>query len=143
MKGRGRYVALLLAGGLAACCFSCRSRGAAAHLPGTVLEVSDSSILSLRRDTFDLGRLREGERIVKEFSVKNSGDVPFVVSSAESDCGCIVSEYDRRPVAPGEYVPLGVSFDSRGYRGYMLKRVVLTTTLRREPLVFYLEAVVE
>lgn len=88
-------MALLLAGGLAACCFSCRSRGAATHLPGTVLEVSDSSILSLRRDTFDLGRLREGERIVKEFSVKNSGNVPFVVSSAESDCGCIVSEYDR------------------------------------------------
>ena len=87
-------MALLLAGGLAACCFSCRSRGAATHLPGTVLEVSDSSILSLRRDTFDLGRLREGERIVKEFSVKNSGNVPFVVSSAESDCGCIVSEYD-------------------------------------------------
>lgn len=115
----------------------------ATHLPGTVLEVSDSSILSLRRDTFDLGRLREGERIVKEFSVKNSGNVPFVVSSAESDCGCIVSEYDRRPVAPGEYAPLGVSFDSRGYRGYLLKRVALTTTLRREPLVFYLEAVIE
>jgi Protein of unknown function (DUF1573) len=80
---------------------------------------------------------------VKEFSVKNSGNVPFVVSSAESDCGCIVSEYDRRPVAPGEYAPLGVSFDSRGYRGYLLKRVALTTTLRREPLVFYLEAVIE
>ena len=81
-------MALLLAGGLAACCFSCRSRGAATHLPGTVLEVSDSSILSLRRDTFDLGRLREGERIVKEFSVKNSGNVPFVVSSAIADVSC-------------------------------------------------------
>ena len=34
-------------------------------------------------------------------------------------------------------------FDSRGYRGYLLKRVALTTTLRREPLVFYLEAVIE
>ena len=54
-----------------------------------------------------------------------------------------MSEYDRRPVAPGEYAPLGVSFDSRGYRGYLLKRVALTTTLRREPLVFYLEAVIE
>lgn len=27
--------------------------------------------------------------------------------------------------------------------GYLLKRVALTTTLRREPLVFYLEAVIE
>ena len=136
-------MALLLAGGLAACCFSCRSRGAATHLPGTVLEVSDSSILSLRRDTFDLGRLREGERIVQASYVQIRGHVSFVASGAESNCGSIVSESARRLVAPGEYAPLGVSFDSRGYRGYLLKRVALTTTLRREPLVFYLEAVIE
>ena len=81
---------------------------------------------------------------MKEFSVKNSGNVPFVVSSAESGLRDVcVFQYDRRPVAPGEYAPLGVSFDSRGYRGYLLKRVALTTTLRREPLVFYLEAVIE
>lgn len=137
-----RYVWIAAAVAAVACC-SCRSSAVTRQVAGTVLEVSDSAVVSLRRDTFDVGRLREGERIVKEFAVRNAGRVPFVIGRVESDCGCIVSEYDRRPVAPGEAVSLDVSFDSRGYRGYVLKRVEVTTTLRNEPLVFYMEARIE
>ena len=111
---------------------ACGHRTPARVASGTVLEVSDSILLAARRDTFDLGRLREGERVVKEFALKNTDGRPFVVSRAESDCGCILSEYDRRPVLPGEHASLEVAFDSRGYWGYVLKRVEVLTTLRSE-----------
>lgn len=123
---------------------ACRPKQTAVRSSGgMVFCVADTVTLGELPDTVHLGRMREGERIVKEFRVRNSGSVPMVVGKVDSDCGCIFSEYDRQPVAPGGEVALSVSFDSGGYRGYILKKVDVMTTLRPQPLTFYMDAYIE
>lgn len=123
---------------------ACRPKQTAVRSSGgMVFCVADTVTLGELPDTVHLGRMREGERIVKEFRVRNSGSVPMVVGKVDSDCGCIFSEYDRQPVAPGGEVALSVSFDSGGYRGYILKKVDVVTTLRPQPLTFYMDAYIE
>ena len=123
---------------------SCRQKQTAVRSSGGMIFcVADTVTLGELPDTVHLGRMREGERIVKEFRVRNSGSVPMVVGKVDSDCGCIFSEYDRQPVAPGEEKILSVSFDSGGYRGYILKKVNIVTTVRPQPLTFYMDAYIE
>lgn len=123
---------------------ACRPKQTAVRSAGgMVFCVADTVTIGELPDTVHLGRMREGERIVKEFRVRNSGSVPMVVGKVDSDCGCIFSEYDRQPVAPGGEVALSVSFDSGGYRGYILKKVDVVTTLRPQPLTFYMDAYIE
>ncbi len=113
------------------------------RVSGTPLPVSDSIIDLPLRDTFRLGTLKAGETVVKEFALENAGDMPFVVVDVDSDCGCMITDYDREPLKPGERGRLSVSFDSAGYYGYVLKKVSVFTTLKSEPLVFCMEAEVE
>lgn len=128
-----------------ACCVSCGRRTPIVKhsSSGTPIEVSDSLIYAGVADTFNLGKVRRGEMIIKEFSIINAGNIPFIVSKADSDCGCMVSEYEKHPIKPKESMPFSVSFDSRGYYGYIIKRILVSTTLNPKPVVLYLEAEVE
>lgn len=128
---------------LMASVYSCRSRKTVTRIPGTVVEISDSILRSPVYDTFRLGKLKHGEQVIKEFSLRNAGGIPVVISDIDSDCGCIVTRYDKRPVMPEELLPLSVSFDSRGYRGYVIKKVEILTTLDTKPLVIFIETEVE
>lgn len=134
---------LLAAAVLAIPICSCRQGRATAQLTGSVVEISDSLLRVAVADTFRLGRLRHGERAVKEFSVKNTGNAPLVISKVDSDCGCIMTEYERSPLMPGEFRKLAVSFDSRGYRGYVIKKMEIFTSLDRKPRVIFIETEVE
>lgn len=122
---------------------SCRQGSTSAQVTGSVVEISDSLLLSSVADTFRLGKLRHGETVVKEFFVKNAADAPFLISNVDSDCGCIMTQYDRSPLRPGESRQLAVSFDSRGYRGFVVKKIEVLTSLNRKPLVIFIEATVQ
>lgn len=126
----------------AAALASCRP-AAPRRLSGITVPVSDSIIAAGGVDTIRLGRMRAGETVVKQLVVTNRGDKPFLVSGVNSECGCIVSAFDREPVLPGGESPVEVSFDSRGYAGYVIRRVTVTTTLSPEPLVLCVEAEIE
>ena len=122
---------------------ACRSAKSVSHAAGVHLNISDSIIATGRTDTFNLGRLKQGETVMKEFALHNSGDKPFLLNNVKSDCGCVVSQYDSRPIQPGEFSPVSISFDSRGYHGLVFKRVEIFTSINPKPLTVWLHAVVE
>jgi len=65
----------------------------------------------------DFGRLKAGEKVSYKFHFKNAGQVPLLVSSVKTSCGCTVSEKPDEPIAPGSESDIKVSFDSRGKEG--------------------------
>lgn len=131
---------LMLLGGIF---FGCKSKTAPKQLSGTILEVSDSIINNCLADTFNLGSIKHGETVSKEFAVKNSSSKPFIINKVDADCGCLATDFEKKPVKPGESTGLSVSFASKGYRGYTLKKVSVMTTACEKPLVFYIEAEVK
>ncbi len=135
-----RLLGLLLLLGLAGCGFACRPKATPTRLRGEVLAISDETLRKGVADTFRFGTLRHGERVVRDFIVKNTGSRPFVIADVDSDCGCIATECAGIPLQAGDSTALSVSFDSRGYYGYILKEVRILTSLDTRPLVFFLEA---
>lgn len=113
------------------------------HAAGAVFEVSDSLITVGRADTLHLGRIRDGEIVVKEFALKNTGERPFVITGITTTCSCMTFGYNREPVASGNEKTVEVRFDSAGYLGEQLKKATIRTSLSEIPYTIIVDATVE
>lgn len=122
---------------------ACRQVKPVAQVAGVRIDVSDAVIAAAKVDTFKIGNVRNGEKILKEFALHNSGNKPFVLNAVKSDCGCVASQFDHQPVMPDHATPVSISFDSRGYHGFVFKRVEIFTSLDPKPLTLWISAVVE
>ncbi len=98
---------------------------------------------SIRSDTVDLGRIRQGEIIRKEFCLHNASDKPLLILSASANCGCTAVDFTREPIKPGENGDFSFEFDSKGFIGYQLKQIKLRTTLSSAPYILVVTGEVE
>ncbi len=67
-------------------------------------------------ESFNFGKVKQGEEINHVFKFKNTGDQPLVVE-AKGSCGCTVPEVPKDPVAPGAVGELGVKVNTSNKRG--------------------------
>ncbi len=87
---------------------------APAAAPAAALPVGPLTTISYNETEFDFGEIEEGEKITHEFSFKNTGSEPLVISKAVGSCGCTVPDWPREPIAAGESAVIKVQYDSRG-----------------------------
>lgn len=128
----------------AAALLSCRESRVVVHGGNAaVVHVSDSMLRAGVPDTLRLGRMREGEVVVKEFLLRNEDDKPFVITDFKTNCGCITFDFNRQPVKPGEDKTVALRFDSRGYYGNVVKKTTVLTSFSEKPHTIYVEADVE
>lgn len=120
--------------------FGCREQKNHVKLAGTLLEISDSIINNCTADTFRFGNIKHGETVMKDFAVNNAGKKPFIINKVDTDCGCMATDFEKKPIKPGESTKMSISFTSRGYYGYILKRIKVMTTACEKPMIFYIEA---
>jgi len=50
---------------------------------------------------YNFGKIKVGVPVTYEFLFTNTGDVPLVISSVQTPCGCTVTEYSKEPIEPG------------------------------------------
>lgn len=122
---------------------SCTEKRAAGAPAGQVIVLTDSTLTAGGVDTVRFGRLHEGETALRQLSLRNDGTEPTVVVGHETTCGCVTLEYERRPVRPGESLPVRMTFDSRGEYGWQMKLLTLRLGAKALPLRIYVEAEVE
>lgn len=73
----------------------------------------------------DFGKIREADGKVRHvFRLKNEGDKPVVISAVNTWCGCMVADYTKRAVRPGETAEVTVSLDPDHKQGKFVKQVV-------------------
>ena len=94
-------------------------------------------------DTIRFGRLFSGEIARLQFRIANRSDRPTAIHSYERNCGCTTLEFQKEPIAPGAAQTVGITFDSRGTRGWQLKIVEIRMAGGRKPLKIFVEAEVE
>lgn len=107
---------------------------------GPALEISDATLAEGTSDTIRFGRLHAGETGVKRFRLRNTSSRTLIVTRYEVSCQCVKPEFERRPLKPGEEIPLSVRFDSRGEYGWQMKLLKFYTSESGEPLRIYVEA---
>ncbi len=133
--------ALLLA--LLFCAASCGNPSRPASGAGTEdttsrerlrIEFSEARFASPDADTVDFGRIREGESVRYEMLLHNATPDPVLILTVNTSCGCTSVDFPKQPILPGAEAPLSFTFDSKGFRGFQLKSLTLTTSADQRPL---------
>lgn len=73
------------------------------------------------------GKMYEGETASYDFTFKNNGQSPLLISNAAGTCGCTVPDYPHEPIAPGASATINVKFNSAGKVGLQNKSVNIFT----------------
>lgn len=100
------------------------------HIPQTASGLSDKEaekmpVISFEKTTYDFGEVIEGERLTYAFKFKNTGKSNLIIYSSEATCGCTTSQPPKAPVRPGESGEITVTFDSKGQKGKVEKRILV------------------
>lgn len=74
----------------------------------------------------NFGELTKGKPATVEFSFKNPGMIPLVISNVKSSCGCTVPDFPKEPIPPGGEGKIAVTFDAKT-SGYFTKTVTVYT----------------
>ncbi len=76
--------------------------------------------------THDFGTIYEKDgKVVNVFKLRNCGSKPVAISAVNTWCGCMVADYTKRAVRPGETAKITVSLDPDHKQGNFVKQVVV------------------
>lgn len=100
------------------------------HIPQTAdgLSAKDAEkmpVIEFETKTYDFGDVIEGERLTYAFKFKNTGKSNLIIYSSEATCGCTTSQPPKAPIRPGESNEITVTFDSKGQKGKVQKRILV------------------
>ena len=94
--------------------------------PQSATQSSDKKpVISFEKKEHDFGTLLQGEVVTYSFHVTNTGDVPLLISSVNSSCGCTVGDYPHDPIAPGKGGAIKVTYDSKGHHGFQSRSLTV------------------
>ncbi|HML58392.1 MAG TPA: DUF1573 domain-containing protein [Ferruginibacter sp.] len=95
-------------------------------------QAKDAATIELTTTEFDFGHITEGEVVSHEFTFKNIGTTPLIISNATATCGCTIPEKPEAPVMPGETGTIRVKFNSTGRPGRTHKEVTVVSNAQPE-----------
>jgi hypothetical protein len=76
-----------------------------------------------------------------EFTFKNEGKEPLILSNVRSSCGCTVPEWPRQPILPGESEVIKVKYDTKRV-GPINKNVQVFSNAKTSPVILKIEGTV-
>ena len=68
--------------------------------------------MAFTKMTWDFGTITEGEVVEHEYSFKNTGSKPLLISDVKAECGCTVPVWPREPIMPGQESTIKIQFNS-------------------------------
>ncbi|CAH8295044.1 uncharacterized protein DUF1573 [Mariniflexile fucanivorans] len=72
-------------------------------------------ILTFDKTEHDFGDITKGVPVKTEFTYKNTGTAPLVLTDIKTSCGCTVpQDWSREPLAPGKTAKFTVDYNASG-----------------------------
>ena len=87
-----------------------------------VLSVAPPKI-QFKEETWDFGKVKQGEVLIHEFVVKNIGEAPLSILKVRTSCGCTAALVSEQKIAPGKEGRIKVTFNSGGYGEKVAKSI--------------------
>ena len=88
--------------------------------------------IAMDKEIHDYGTIKKGANGVSEFTIKNDGNEPLIISKAKGSCGCTVPDWPKEPIMPGESAVMTVRYDTKRV-GPINKSVTITSNASNEP----------
>jgi len=89
------------------------------------IQNSEPAQITFEEMEYDFGTVMEGEMVVHAFTFTNTGNVPLVIQSATSSCGCTVPEPPKDPIPVGESGKIEVRFNTAGRPNQQSKTITV------------------
>lgn len=96
----------------------------------------------LETDSFSFGLIPKLGTVKRTIQIFNDGNKPMVIDSVLAECGCTDPKLDKSIVLPGETANVEISFTPFGYKGHVVKHLMLYIA-GEEPKIITFEAEVE
>ncbi len=74
----------------------------------------------------DFGTINEGQKVSHTYKIKNTGEAPLIIQSAQPSCGCTVPDWTKEPIPVGGTGFVKAEFDSNGKPGIQNKTITVT-----------------
>jgi hypothetical protein len=121
------FLIFLAAGALSACNNADKSsESATVDTNSTIAAKADPSIIKFSEESYDFGKITEGEKVTHVFKFYNGSMQPLIITNAVASCGCTTPTWPKTPILPGKEGEISVTFDSAGKVGLQDKQITVT-----------------
>ncbi|MFI5148338.1 MAG: DUF1573 domain-containing protein [Bacteroidia bacterium] len=112
--------------------------------PGSPAPAAPTSTAEIKFDKldFDYGTLKQGGDPNGEFSFKNVGKEPLIISNCQGSCGCTVPSWPKEPIKPGASGVIKVHYDTKRV-GPINKTVTVTSNSQSGPVTLHIKGMIE
>lgn len=78
---------------------------------------------------YDFGRISKKEHsyLDVEFELRNTGEIPLIISKVDVSCGCLSVNYSKEPINPGKIRKLVVHIDTKNQYGMFNKVIFINS----------------
>ena len=104
-----------------------------------VVMMGQEAVISFDRTEHDFGRVDEGGRITTEFTFKNEGMAPLVLSNVRASCGCTTPSWPKEPIEPGQVSSITVTYNTNGRPGRFQKTITVTSNAKESTVKLYIK----
>lgn len=84
---------------------------------------SQPPTISISEEEWDFGKIKEDERPVHIFTIKNIGREELIISRVRASCGCTATMLSSDHIPPGKSAELKATFDPTGFKGLVKKDI--------------------
>lgn len=79
--------------------------------------------ISVDKEKHDFGKAIEGETLICDFIISNTGQGDLIIKSVRASCGCTAAQPDKTELKPGESTKLHVEFNTSERDGEQQKYI--------------------
>lgn len=92
--------------------------------PATTLTPKD---MDFKEDSHNFGTVAEGPKAEYEFTFRNLGKEPIVLTRVQASCGCTTPSWSKEPIAPGKESVIKASYNTQGRPGPFTKSITVVS----------------
>ena len=93
-------------------------------------------------ETWDFGKIPQNKPVTHDFTFKNTGKEPIVISNCQASCGCTVPKWPKEPILPGKSDVIQVTYNA-AHAGGFNKSITITSNAKSASKIIYIKGEVE
>src|SRR6056297_1900409 len=84
--------------------------------------------ISFNKEAHNFGEIKEDDgKVAYQFSFKNTGQSPLIITQVKASCGCTSPEWTKKPIMAGQEGYVKVTFDPKNRPGPFNKTIMVNT----------------
>ena len=90
------------------------------------MQAQEKAHFAVDKQVFNFGSIKEAKGLASHvFTIRNTGDVPLVITRVTASCGCTRPEWTKEPIAVGASGILKVTYNPKGRPGPFYKTITI------------------